>query len=268
MLAFVHIEKTAGITLNWILRRSFGLRHCDVLPWRKGADFFSAGDYQRIQKLYPRIDSIAGHDVKPYSDLDQIRPDIRYFTFIREPLARCASHYQYQIQVMGKRISFDDWINTERYRNWQTKKLVGTADIDASIRALKGNFIFVGLSERFDESLVIFRKRASSYSLNIRYNSRNVATDNKIKNQLLKDPKTKAQLLEANKLDSLLYEFVTRELYPRQKQEYGDTLDSDLSAFQKANHGIPIDWNLISSFLKRRLLYNPILYCYQQYHRA
>jgi hypothetical protein len=268
MLAFVHIEKTAGITINWILRRSFGLRHCDVLPWRKGADFFSAEDYRRIQRLYPRIESLAGHDVKPYSDLDQVRPDIRYFTFVREPLARCASHYQYQIQVMGKRVSFEDWINTERYRNWQTKKLAGKADLDASIRTLKGKFIFVGLSERFDESLVVFKNRASSYSLNVRYNSRNVATDNKIKNQLLGDSRTKACLVEANNLDLSLYEFVSQELYPRQKQEYGDTLSSDLAAFQQANHGLPIDWNLISSFLKRRLVYNPILYCYQACNRV
>jgi hypothetical protein len=36
MYAFVHIEKTAGSCLNTILRRSFGMRHCDIrLPLAK-----------------------------------------------------------------------------------------------------------------------------------------------------------------------------------------------------------------------------------------
>lgn len=30
MYAFVHIEKTAGSTLNTIFRRSLGTRHCDI----------------------------------------------------------------------------------------------------------------------------------------------------------------------------------------------------------------------------------------------
>ena len=33
LLVFVHINKTAGTTLRFILRSSYGARHCDVEPW-------------------------------------------------------------------------------------------------------------------------------------------------------------------------------------------------------------------------------------------
>jgi hypothetical protein len=33
LLVFVHINKTAGTTLRYILRSSYGSRHCDVEPW-------------------------------------------------------------------------------------------------------------------------------------------------------------------------------------------------------------------------------------------
>jgi len=268
MLAFVHIEKTAGMTMNWVLRRSFGLRHCDVHPWRKGADCFSAQDYRGIQRLYPKLMSISGHDVKPYSDLGQICPDVQYYTFFREPLARCASHYQYQVQAMGKKVSFEDWIAIERYRNWQTKKISANGDVATAIDALQKKFFFVGLSERFDESLVILRKRAAHHPFNIFYNPRNVASDNSIKNQLLNDTRTKELLVEANLTDITLYKFVLEELYPRQKREYGETLEADVIAFQGQNRASLLDWRLISNFLKRRLVYKPILFCYQRYRKA
>ena len=33
VLVFIHINKTAGTTLRYILRSSYGTRHCDVEPW-------------------------------------------------------------------------------------------------------------------------------------------------------------------------------------------------------------------------------------------
>jgi hypothetical protein len=268
MLAFVHIEKTAGMTMNWVLRRSFGLRHCDVHPWRKGADFFSADDYLGIQRLYPKIMSISGHDVKPYSDLEQVCPSVQYHTFLREPLARCASHYQYQIQVMRKRLCFEDWIVNERYRDWQTKKISASGDVHDAIQALQKRFFFVGLSERFDESLIILRTRSTRLRFNILHNSRNVASENNIKNRVLNDPQTRALLIEANLKDAVLYKFVVEELYARQVREYGKTLAADVAAFRRENHASLMDWKLISNFLKRRLVYKPILFCYQRCRRA
>ncbi len=265
MLAFVHIEKTAGVTINWILRRSFGLRHCDVRVWQKGSDFFSADDFRRTRKLYHKVDSIAGHSVKPYSDLWKACPNVQYYTFLREPISRCASHYQYQIQVMGKRIPFEDWIKEERFRNFQAKKLSGTDDRYLSLQALE-NLFFVGLKEQFDESIVLLRKCAENYDLDILYRIRNVSARNIIKKNLMNDPSSLKLLVEANKVDIEIYDYACREIYVKQKKQYGKTLEEDVADFQKVNFDYMINCKFIASYLKRRLLYLPSIYCYNRFN--
>ena len=62
--AFVHIEKTGGVTLNEALRRSFGIFHCDAEPWRGYTAMpFDADDYRRLRWIQPGLRSIAGHCV-------------------------------------------------------------------------------------------------------------------------------------------------------------------------------------------------------------
>ncbi len=72
MLVFVHINKTAGSTVRYILRSSYGPRHCDVEPWRARWDEqpFSAADLRRVRRFYPQLASIAGHRITGHVDLD------------------------------------------------------------------------------------------------------------------------------------------------------------------------------------------------------
>lgn len=262
MLAFVHIEKTAGTTIMKILQRSFGPYHCEVQTWHKKADVFSADDFRRLQKLYPRIESIGGHKVKPYSDLESVCPDIRYYVFLREPLARYTSHYQYWIQVRGESLSFDDWISMEYYRNLQTLRIAGAADLDKAKMLLEKCF-FVGLVEHFDESLVMLQKKVGC--LNIFYYRENTAPNNKIKASLLGNARTKTQIEEANRIDLELYRFAMEELYPKQREEYGDTLDADVAIFKKANHPSDCNQKQVMCALKKKLLYSPALFYYRRF---
>jgi hypothetical protein len=264
MLASVHLHKTAGKTINWILRRSFGLRHCDVLPWDKRASVFTADDYRRVSRLYPKIESISSHFLRAYSDLDQICPTIQYFTFLREPLIRSASHYQFTVEHRKKKISFDEWISHEHNRNYQTRVIAGGWDLERAVQILEDKFMFVGLVERFDESLVMLKGRYSSKSLNIFYRSKHVAKQNELKNELLANPATRKRLEENNELDTLLYRHVVEKLYPKYRAEYGKALESDVGAFKKMNaSATDINTALLLQFLKRRLVYRPALFAYQ-----
>ena len=152
MLAFIHINKTAGRTLRYILRSSFGLRHCEVEPWHAAwtGPPFSAQDLKRVRKVYPRLESIAGHRVTGYADLDDGGPaPVRYFTFMRDPLKTCASRFQYNVQYRGKQgLVFEDWIQKDWTRNHQTRMIAGTADASAAIQILRTKQVFVGLTER------------------------------------------------------------------------------------------------------------------------
>ena len=117
MYAFVHIEKTAGTTLHSILRRSFGTGHCDIrLPFSKrgpvdsdNRNVVDAADLKRVKRIYRSLRGISGHDVKPYSNLELECPEIRYFTFLRDPRRRFLSHFLTRA-ASHRREELDRWL--------------------------------------------------------------------------------------------------------------------------------------------------------------
>ena len=72
MLALCHIPKTAGTTIVGMLRRSYGMRHCDVEPIVGRSGVYGKPDHRFAQRLHPRLASVAGHQVTPASDLDEV----------------------------------------------------------------------------------------------------------------------------------------------------------------------------------------------------
>ena len=103
MLVFIHINKTAGTTVSHILRSSSGVRHRQVEPWhdRLTDPPFSIHDLQRLRRYYPNLESIAGPRVRGYVDLQENGTEFRYFTFMRHPLKRHASYFQFKVQARG-----------------------------------------------------------------------------------------------------------------------------------------------------------------------
>ena len=267
-MAFIHIEKAAGTTILDILKRSFGMQHWDTKTIRRKhyLDFFSVADYHRYRIIYPRVISIAGHDIKPYSDLEKQFINLHYYTFLRDPVKRCASYYQYLYRIGKMRAkSFEEWIAKDEFRNFQTKKLVGQNDVGKAIRMIQKKKIFVGIVENFDESLFMLRRFfAPSLDLDIRYRKKNVAPDNLIKDRLLNNRDTMQMLIEANQLDQHLYNFVKKELFPQQQREYGVISREDIEALRVAQNK-PLGKNLAvyGYLLKRTLIYKPIRFYFR-----
>ena len=266
MLVFIHINKTAGRTVRYILRSTFGLRHCEVEPWHAGRDDrpFSTQDLQRVRKLYPRLESIAGHHLTGHVDLQENGTEFKYFTFMRDPLKTCASRFQYNVQYRGKKnLVFEEWIQQDWTRNAQTKRIAGVPDVDEAIRVIQDKNIFVGLAEGFDESIVLLKALLAN-DLNISYRRVNVARDNTIKERLLSNETTRQMLIEANQADLALYNFVRQELYPNYQQEYGATLEADVADYQQNRDNNFNNWNLTLSRMKQFTLYKPLLYLFQR----
>ena len=266
MLVFIHINKTGGRTVRYILRSSFGLRHCEVEP-RHGqwsASPFTNEDLQRLRKIYPHLESIAGHPIKGYIALQEDATKFQYFTFLREPLKTCASRFQYNVTYRGKKdLVFEEWIQKGWARNAQTKAIAGVEDPDKAIQIIREKNIFVGLTERFDESMVMLKGLVEN-NLNISYKRVNVAENNFIKNSLLSNEATHELLFEANQADLELYEYVQRELYPCLQQEYGLTLERDLRSYRQNQNKDFNKWNLTLSRLKQYLLYKSMHYLYRR----
>ncbi|HJW91852.1 MAG TPA: sulfotransferase family 2 domain-containing protein [Anaerolineales bacterium] len=266
MLVFIHINKTAGSTLRYILRSSYGLRHCEVEPWqaRWNGSPFSSQDLQRLRKIYPHLESIAGHRVTGYIDLKENGTEFKYFTFLRDPVKTCASRFQYNIQYRGKKdLVFEEWIQKDWTRNAQTKLIAGVPDINEVIRIIQKKNIFVGLTERFDESLLMLKALVVT-DLNIAYKRVNVANNNSIAKNLQANSKTREMLVEANQVDLELYEYVRKELFPAQQKEYGPSLEADALKYQQNRENNFNNLNLTLSRLKQYLLYKPLIYLYQR----
>src|SRR5919106_1343938 len=160
MLVFIHINKTAGRTVRYILRSSFGVRHCEAEPLHidQSDSVFSTYDLKLVRKVYSHLESIGGHRVTGHVDLQENGTEFKYFAFMRDPVKTCASRFQYNVQYRGKKdLVFEEWIQRDWTRNSQTKLIAGAADVDSAIQIIKDKNIFIGLTERFDESMVLLR---------------------------------------------------------------------------------------------------------------
>ena len=164
MYAFVHIEKTAGTTLNAILRRSFGTRHCDIrLPLsscrddcRDHREFVEAADLQRTALV----------SQPPRNRRSQRKTLLRFVRGVsRNPILHPAARSIVPVsltlsesrpghtQRSVRTLDCSAWIH-----NWQTKMIAGEPNAQKAIDLISSRFGFVGLTERFDESLLLLRQ--------------------------------------------------------------------------------------------------------------
>jgi len=260
MLAFIHIRKTAGSTIDMILRQSFVAGHCRVRHGRRRSarPVIAADELSRCRWIYWGLRSVSGHGIVPHGDLEARFPGIRYFTFLRDPLARCASDYQFRVRRGGLAQSFQQWIESEGARNQQVKKIAGIEDAAAAIKTLDARVGFVGLVEQFDRSLVMLRRWIDDPQLDIRYQAKNVMSDASLKRRLLNDDRTRAMIVEANREDLRLYRYVTDHLFSQQIVAYGNGLSQATADFQSANQPLPIYPRQLFSTLLREVVYKPL----------
>lgn len=242
LLAFLHIAKTGGRSVETMLRSSYGVSYCHAIPWRPPLRPGEAGrplaiatydldDFRRLRRLCPFMQAIGGHAVTLWSGLHEARP-VRYFAFLREPVARMASHYQFHRATVPGPLDLDGWCRWHEPRELQAKYFSRDGDPQAAIAAIERHGVFVGLLERFDESLLMLRRLAAP-ELNPAYRRENTAGANDLARQLLADPGTRARLAALVEGEQELYAWVRDELFPRQVEAYGAAaLAADLERFR------------------------------------
>ena len=260
LLAHVHITRTGGSTLNHILRSSYGMRHCPVQPWHEARtkDPFTVEDLRRVRKLYPNLRSIAGHRVFGWVDLSDGDIEAVYFAMVRDPVKACASRFQFKVET-GKwgYDQFEEWIQQDWIRNRHTQAIVGSDDVDAAIRLIREKNIFMGLTGRYDESMLLLKHRLAP-DLNISYRPVNVADKRSVSQRLLSDDRRRALLEEAQASDIELLRRVEEELWPKYLEDYGPTLAEDLAAYRRDRGGFN-HLNIFMSRVKAHALYKPAL---------
>ena len=277
MYAFVHIEKTGGSTLNTILRRSFGARHCDIrLPLAKRQGdvhdhrvCVEAADLRRVRRIYRALRGIAGHNVKPYADLATEFREIRFVTMLRDPAARFRSHFINRAPGHDRQ-SFESWLANHWVRNWQTKMIAGEPSAAKAIELIAARFGFVGLTERFDESLLLLAQWLLDPELQVVYRSANRTSD-KLRPRDLSRQRSDMSYLDCSEIgeqiraanieDQKVYDYVARNIFPRQLADYRGDLAANLEELRRRNSNSGQLREPLWGRIMRNYVYKPLLHC-------
>ncbi len=275
LLAFVHIEKAAGTTLNRVLRRNFFLRHMDVRPLSRDANkLFRAEDLRIVLRVNPWIRSISGHSVTASTDLSSVVPDVRYITLLREPARRYVSHYIYSKDRTQKHRDFEEFLAKNVYSNFQVRALTGPkfakpgrvvteADLHAARESLLKRFWLVGIVEEFDAFMLQLKQKLEPMAFNPAYRRRNVSAQrpgvNAGEAQRIHEQYRDA-IAENNALDEQLYRYARDTLLPAQKAAYGPRFVDEVAALRAARRpGEAHPVRASVDFVARKTYYDPAL---------
>jgi len=213
MIVFSHIEKTAGTSFKTLLRCNMGLGMVETNKTKHG--LFDRNDLAFAKRVFPEVRALAGHNLSdPMQNLGEEHMEL--ITFLRDPLQRCASHYQDKVLRNGLQESFETWISEPRYQNFMIRSLSGREDLELAKRILKEDYAFVGLTEQFEDSLRML-KLVLKMPLKLQYRTSIVAGSNRVKKQVLDDPQSRELLIRHNALDQELYDWAKRELFEPMK---------------------------------------------------
>lgn len=222
MVKIVHLHgfKCAGTTFIWILEKIYGSKLLYVEK-RGGKERLFWKDLQEACNLL-NYNAITSHTL----EFPRIQAnDYLFVEFVREPLSRIKSAYNFQIKVgdIKPNLLFNEYvkqsIGTTR-DNFMSRRL-STQSNSQSIWSLDKNIIelnqanlFVGLVEKFDESLVLLEELLlKSYDLKLDL-SYPKAQNKSIKNDLVGNKYSISEdvLNKVTQKDFLLYDRVRKDI--------------------------------------------------------
>ena len=189
LLIFLHIPKCGGVTFHRILEKNFAAEQIFSVdgqdPWTSIEVFLN----QSLDNL-ERIKLIKGHVLY---GIHQSMPQkqFKYITFVRDPIARLdslfrytKSHSNHPLHDLTRHTTLSEFtLHPTLPDNLQTKLIAGVerdrllepCSLEIYQRALRNieqDFLFVGVLERFEESLVLLRSH--KILQNIFYQKQNV----------------------------------------------------------------------------------------------
>ena len=222
MIVFSHIPKTAGTSFNITLRRYFGTRlmAAQFRP-RSGSTLYRYEDLVEDSRIYPQLQCVSGHSVKPFHDFREWNERMRWFTFLRDPVSRFISHYIHQQTGSDRKYHLDmpAWAKRFQRSNWCVRMIAGEEDVAAARQILEEKFSCVGLVEQFAISVRMF---VSTFALQ-RFDMttpqpRMVARNPGLKHDILANLESYGDLIqEQNALDQQLYDYVLSSIWPKQE---------------------------------------------------
>ena len=245
-LIFLHLPKTAGVTLNTVIHRQYDPSQIYEIygnqPEKRAEAFLRMPHEERM-----RCRCIAGH--MRYGVHTGLTPPWYYITVLREPVARLVSEYYYILQrpnhwfhrtVRDRGLALDTFAvhAPNIIANAQTMLLAGVppgisptdADVDTAYARLRDEFAVFGRNDRFDEFLVLCRQQLG-WS-NVCYTRLNVTLGRTSRRTL-----TVAQrqaIEEACRFDMALYQKASA-LWEERIDSMGQRFQEDVRRYKRLN---------------------------------
>jgi hypothetical protein len=171
---FLHVPKTAGSSIRTLISQNYRAANTIGFSGEPGPIEWYRNSPAAFRQQYALV-----HGHFPYG-LHSGIDDFRYFTFLRNPVARHFSDFDFlkryaphpmHAEILEGRVTLQDWAmifdRHPIYRNRITRFISGVGDAGAPDEAalisaqqhICNDFAFVGLTERFDESVLVLAKR-------------------------------------------------------------------------------------------------------------
>ena len=236
---FIHIEKCAGTTFSHSLKYNMPA-YLSLKPWyfwsNEPNNYLSSSELKRIIKLYPFLSGIGGHTTRTYANYeDVVDKNIKYFTFLRDPIARYMSHFNHQVNKKGIDWTIESFINEDKFNNCITRRVAGSEDIDLALYNLKNHYDFIGLFESYDESLLLLNQLVFNKKIKPNYEFKNDSLNEKKVKFVDLSKEVQEKIIANNSLDIKLYKEVKQQLYPEFVKKYKGNLEQDLVKFKEEN---------------------------------
>ncbi|PSQ96324.1 MAG: hypothetical protein BRD51_05010 [Bacteroidetes bacterium SW_11_64_17] len=206
---------TLTTTLKWI----YGPASCYRLPSDRTLHPKQLAE-QLSQQQIQQSDLVYGHAL--FGLHRHLDCSCRYFTMLRDPVRRVASHYFYHKER---------YPNSPLSSNRAGLPSNGDSLLLRSTKPLRNDFAAFGLTERFDESLFLFRNRLDWRSLPF-YVRRKVNSKRPAVEELPAD--TVEAVQQQNLLDTDLYRFAKKHFERTINAEFSG-LNPTLSRFRRWN---------------------------------
>jgi hypothetical protein len=187
--------------------------------------------------MLPFTKGVGGHTLRPPINYGQaVEKGLFHLTFLRDPVSRFVSHLNYLGIHLYKDKNFNKYFDRPKYENFMTKRLAGKEDVKLAKRILIEHFDFVGITEMFDESLLLLASKLGATNFSPNYERKNVLKTNtnyRHKNKI--DDNMLKKIREKNLLDIELYEFAVQNIFNEYILDYGPGFSDDVQKFQRKN---------------------------------
>jgi hypothetical protein len=244
---FLHIAKTGGTTLNTTLRWVYGPSVCRRIPAGRPDEA-----YRWLEEIEEPLGSefqlLMGHT--QFGVHEYVHEPARYFTMLRHPVRRAVSLYYYIKSGWPKSryasMSLESFLESD-HRSAQSNdqvRVISGIDPDENpseaIRRAKSNleneFAAFGITEHFDESLLLFRRTLGWTRLPV-YVSSNVNRERPSVEELPES--TVDAVREENELDLELYRFANEQFQSTLQKEYPE-IERDRERFDRMNRLVDV----------------------------